>query len=109
METLFGKVAGDLAALVSEKWYAGMGLIGLLIFMWVLVIGTPHDDVLIGLIAGVMIGFGFGEAETRTFRQIVGSDFKITGPARKITVVSVLLYISGTACLIAAIWRAMTL
>lgn len=73
METVVGKVLGDLAHLVQEKWYSGMGLIGLVIVMWTALIGTPHDDILIGSFGAIMMLLGFGEAETRKTREGYGS------------------------------------
>ena len=108
METFLGKMLGDMANLVGQKWYAGMGFSGLVILVWVLLKGTPHDDFLVGAIGAAMMGFGFGEAEMRTFRQLVDPHlrFKITGPARKVSVAGVLLYLLGIASAAAAMLRA---
>lgn len=105
METIVGKVLGDLAALVSTKWYAGMGLVGLIVVMWVMLAGTPQDDVLVGAIGFAMMGFGFGEAESRTFREIIGATYKITEPRRSFGLPAVALYLIGALGLIAAIGR----
>lgn len=105
METIVGKILGDLAALVSTKWYAGMGLVGLIVVMWVMLVGTPQDDLLIGAIGCAMMGFGFAEAETRTFREIIGPTYKITEPRRAYSGPSIALYALGALGLIAAVLR----
>ena len=108
METLFGKVVEDLARLAAQKWYVGMGFAGLFVVVWVLLKGTPHDDVLVAAVGTAMMGFGFAEAETRTFRTtlIPHMRAKITGPARRITVAGVALYALGSAGALTAVLRA---
>lgn len=108
METLLGKALNDMASLVADKWYAGTGLVGLIIFMWVLLKGTPHDDILVGAIAIIMFGFGFAEVESRTFRQSIDRyrRFTITAPARKFTFSSIILYLMGFAGIAVAAIRA---
>ena len=107
METVFGKVLSDLTRLATKKWYSAMGMTGLLVIMWVMLFGTPHDDVLIGLIGAAMMCIGFGEAETRTFRHSISVDgqVKLTTPVRQATFVGVLLYLLGLTAIGAAIWR----
>lgn len=111
METLIGKGLNDLANLVSEKWYAGMGLVGLIILMWVVLKGTPHDDILIGAIAMTMIGIGFAEAETRTFREHIGPNlrYKITQPTRMLTGPGFCLYCLGVGAIMTVIGRSIWL
>lgn len=108
METLAGKALNDLANLVAEKWYSGMGLVGLIIVMWTLLAGTPHDDILVGAIGAAMFAFGFAEAETRTYREHVGPymRWKITEPVRRLTGPGIILYTTGVIAAIAAIGRA---
>lgn len=107
METFIGKVLGDLASLVSKSWFAGMGLVGLVIIMWALLFGTAHDDLMVGAIGAAMMGFGFGEAETRTFRETHGPGIKITMPARKFSLPGAALYLLGIAGAITALVRAL--
>lgn len=106
METVIGKVLNDVAGLAQQKWYMLMGLFGLIVFFWVLVMGTPHDDVLVGAIGVAMMGLGFGEAESRTFRQRVGQRYTITSPVRQFTLPVLILYLVGLVGLGAAVWRA---
>ncbi len=111
METLAGKALNDLANLASEKWYAGLGAVGLITLLWTLLKGTPHDDLMVGGIALSMIGLGFGEAETRTFRETIDryQRFKITSPARKWTLIGICLYLIGLAGIAIAASRAASL
>ncbi len=106
METVIGKVLNDVAGLAQQKWYMLMGLFGLIVFFWVLVMGTPHDDVLVGAIAIAMMGFGFGEAESRTFRKSIAPDVVLTTPVRQFTWPGLFLYLMGAAGFGFAIWRA---
>lgn len=101
METVIGKALADLAALAETKWYAAMGLVGLMMFMWVCVAGTPHDDVLIGAIAAAMMFLGFADGETRTKKERIDtrSGYKITIPTRRITVPGVILLTLGAVSL----------
>jgi len=109
MESIVGKVLGDLATLVTEKWFAAMGLIGLVTLMWVMLAGTPQDDILVGAIAVFMIGVGFGEAECRTFQEMITPTYKITKPVRRMnTPGRVLYFIALIGAMVAAI-RAITL
>jgi hypothetical protein len=107
METLAGKALNDIANLVSEKWYSGMGLIGLIVVMWVMLAGTPHDDILIGAIGTTMIGFGFGEAEIRTFQKQIDPSgrWEITTPIRRMTKPGICLYALGVTAAITTIGR----
>lgn len=107
METLAGKALNDLANLVSEKWYSGMGLVGLIVLMWTMLAGTPHDDILIGAIGAAMMGLGFAEAETRTFREIIDPHmrWKVTQPTRKLTGPAIALYALGIVATLTAIGR----
>ena len=109
METLAGKALSDLALLVSEKWYAAMGLVGLIILMWVLVKGTPNDAILVGTIAVAMIGIGFGEGESRTFRQAFVPGYQITEKVRRMNGVSIALYCVGGIGALTAIGRSIYL
>lgn len=106
METVIGKAAGDLASVAMRKWFVAMGLAGMIVLVWVLTKGTPHDDVLVGAIGVAMMGFGFGEAECRTFREAVGPSFKITTPVWRLTVAGAIMHMLGLAGLITAILRA---
>jgi hypothetical protein len=105
METLFGKALGDLATLAKEKWYTAMGMLGLFIFAWVLLFGTPHDDVLVGAIAVAMIGFGFGEAETRVIQRSVGNGVTLKRNVRLISVPGLVLYALGIAAVVVGVTR----
>jgi len=111
METIAGKALNDVANLVSEKWYSGMGLIGLIIVMWTLLAGTPQDDILVGAIGVAMLGFGFAEAETRTFQIHVDQHmkWKLTQPTRKLTGPGLCLYLLGAIAALIAIGRAIFL
>jgi len=83
-----------------------MGAVGLFILTWTMLVGTPHDDLLIASIGVAMMGFGFAEAETRTFQKKIGPGFTITSPARRITLAGILLYLVGMAGALAAVLRA---
>ncbi|WP_323783109.1 hypothetical protein [Leisingera sp.] len=111
METLAGKALNDLTNLVSEKWYVGLGTVGLITLLWVMLKGTPHDDLLIAYTAVAMIGLGFGEAETRTFQEHVDpyGRYKLTGPARRWTFIGICLYLAGLGGLGLAALRATNL
>lgn len=111
METLIGKALSDLTTLVADKWYAGVGSVGLVVCPYVMLKGTPHDDILIGSIGTAMAGFGFAEAETRTNRQFVDPHlrFKIDAPARRMTVAGVALYAIGVGGVIMALRQAQVL
>ncbi|MEM1429084.1 MAG: hypothetical protein AAGG09_06480 [Pseudomonadota bacterium] len=110
METMMGRALGDLARLASEKWYALMALLGFCILAWVMVVGTPHDDLLIALIAGCMAAFGSAEGETRTFRDRLRGGFgqvlKTRTPVRSLTPLGAFLYALAAVLGIWAIGRA---
>ncbi|MGR3464261.1 hypothetical protein [Limimaricola sp.] len=105
METILGKGLNDLANLVSEKWYAGMGLTGLMILLGLLLFDTPHDTIIVGAIAVSLIGIGFGEGECRTFQKIVDGDYIYTRPVRRMNGPGFTLYLLGTIGLIVAVAR----
>ena len=109
MTAPFANTIDRLAAVVAEKWYAALGAAGLVAGVWTMLIGSPHDDLLIGSIAATMIGIGFGEAETHTFRQRVYSFGVVEIPYRKLTPAGVLLYFSGCAGLVFAVLRGLHL
>jgi len=110
METLFGKFLADIANLAGEKWYSAMGLIGLLVFAYVLLFGTAQDDILVAAISMAMMGVGFGEAETRSLRQEftkhLGRSLVATTKVRQQNPRSVILFIFGATAVCAAIARA---
>ncbi len=113
METLFGKALGDLANLVKEKWYAGMGFIGLLLFAYVLMFGVAQDDILVGAISLAMMGFGFGEAELRSFQKAIhnhmGHLIETTKPLRRFNAPATCLFTVGGLAAATAIGRAIYL
>ena len=58
METPLGKGVDGLAGIVAEKWFAAMGLVGLLLFVTTFVVAVPGDPVVarcIGLMMGVRV------------------------------------------------------
>jgi hypothetical protein len=101
MTAPFANTIDRLAAVVAEKWYAALGAAGLVAGVWTMLIGSPHDDLLIGI--------GFGEAETHTFRQRVYSFGVVEIPYRKLTPAGVILYFSGCAGLVFAVLRGLHL
>lgn len=109
METLLGKALGDLASIFSQRWYAGMGFGGLIIVVLVLLVGTPHDDLLVGAIGVAMFGFGCAEAETRSFQKRVLPGMIGTRPVRSLNAVGIALYLLGTGGLGVALGRGWTL
>ena len=111
METILGKGLNDLANLVSEKWYAGMGLIGLMILLGLLLFGTPYDPLIVGSIAVAMMGIGFGEGECRTFQKTVDEfgRWEITRPVRRMNGPGLILYLVGASGLFVAASRAWVL
>ncbi|MGR3813426.1 MAG: hypothetical protein ACU0AU_04990 [Cognatishimia activa] len=92
MEQFLGKGVEGLANVVANKWYAAMGFIGLLLFAASLVFEMPTEQTIVTCVALIMFGYGFGQAECRTFKQHIGHGFKLTGPAWRLTVSGFLLF-----------------
>ncbi|MCD9147796.1 hypothetical protein [Pseudophaeobacter flagellatus] len=109
MNAPFANTIDRLAAVVAEKWYAALGAAGLVAGVWTMLIGSPHDDLLIGSISAAMIGIGFGEAETHTFRQRIYSFGVVEIPFRKFTFAGVILYFSGCCGVVFAALRGLQL
>lgn len=105
METFLGKVLGDLAQLTQAKWYMLMGLLGVLIVPWTLLIGTPHDDILVGALGAMFMFYGFAESEIRTFQKRYGLGVEFTRPVRRLTVPAVFLIMFGLIATGVLIWR----
>jgi len=96
-----GTGVGAVAALAAQKWYGVMGLFGLVIFWITWFVATPYDPVVPRCLALMMMGWGFGQAECRTYRQGISGGFKITEPAWKWSVSGFLLFATSIG---AAIW-----
>jgi len=109
MTAPFANTIDRLAAVVAEKWYAALGAAGLIVGVWTMLIGCPHDDLLIGSIAAAMVGIGFGEAETNTFRQRIYRFGVVEVPCRKLTPAGAILYCAGCAGLVFAVLRGLHL
>ncbi|WOF74165.1 hypothetical protein QMT40_001812 [Parvibaculaceae bacterium PLY_AMNH_Bact1] len=110
METLFGKALGDLASLLKESWFTGMGFVGLFLVAYVLLFGAAQDDFLVAAIAAAMMGIGFGEAETRSLRQELnrhdGVRFVATTKVRHLNNRSIALFAFGAVAACSAAGRA---
>lgn len=105
----FASSIDGLAQVIADKWYAALGAAGLITGMWVMILGTPHDDLLIACIAAAMVGIGFGEAETRTFRQRIHRLGLIEVPERQFTHAGAVLYLVGVSSVILAAARGLQL
>lgn len=101
MEPSLGGGASAIADLAARKWYAVMGIVGLVLFAVSWVVQIPTDPVIPRCIALMMMGWGFGQAECRTYSQHISGQFKITTPAWKWSVSGVLLFAISIG---AAIW-----
>lgn len=92
METPSSKGLDGLANVVANKWFAVMGFVGMMLFVATLVVDLPFDRYAAGCIGLIMMGYGFGQTECRTFRTQIGHGYKITGPAWRMTVSGFLLF-----------------
>jgi len=98
METpLSGGISG-VAEIAARKWFAAMGLVGLLLFATTFIIQIPADIVVTRCVALIMLGWGFGQAECRTFRKDLSTlkPYIVTNPHWRLTVSGALLF--ATAC-----------
>lgn len=102
MDSMAGKVDG-LAGLVQEKWLAAMGLLGMILFTVSFAVPLPGDIVVARCVALIMMGYGFGQTECRTFRHRLGPGFILTGPFWRPTVTGTLMFALAAG---AAIWLA---
>lgn len=92
MESPLSGAANGLAAAAVQKWFAAMGLVGLIVFATSLLIEVPGDVITVRCIALIMMGWGFGQAECRTFQQRFSGAYKITAPAWRLTVSGAILF-----------------
>ena len=92
MDSPLSKGVDGLANIVVQKWFAGMGLVGLLLFVTALVIETPTDPVIVRCVGLMMMGWGFGQTECRTFQEIIDVPYKVIRPAWKWSVTGVLMF-----------------
>lgn len=92
MDTLLGKGLESLANIVINKWFAAMGLVGLLLFAASLLFTLPTDPIVVGCIGLIMMGYGFGQAECRTFVQGIRGQYKTIEPHWQLTVSGALLF-----------------
>ncbi len=93
METPLGNAASGIAGALNEKWFTVMGLVGLLLYATTLVMEIPADVTMTRCIALMMFGWGFGQAECRTFRKHVGHGFVLTKPAWRLTVTGAIMFV----------------
>lgn len=95
METPLSGAASGIAEVVSHKWFAAMGLIGLLLFATTFVIELPADPAITRCIALMMFGWGFGQTECRTTNMgtTLNGQYLITGPGWRWTVSGILLFL----------------
>ncbi|CUH66841.1 hypothetical protein TG4357_02672 [Thalassovita gelatinovora] len=100
MDTQIGKGLDGLANVVAKKWYAAMGLLGMILFVSALVVDIPTDRIAVICVGLIMMGFGFGNTECRTFRTGIGHGFTITGPAWKWTFTGAMMFLIGTGAAI---------
>jgi len=107
METPLSNGLNGLAGLVEKKWIAAMGMIGMLLFVTTLVIVLPGDTYRTQCIALIMFGWGFGQTEARTFREIVGGNYKITAPLWRLTPTSTALFAIAAGATFALVWDTM--
>ncbi len=100
MDPFAGNSLQGIAQLVIEKWYAAMGLIGLLLFAAAMVVDVPVDRPIVICVSLIMFGFGFGQTECRTFKEAMGPRFIIVRPVWRWTVLGILLFAIGTGAAI---------
>ena len=65
MKTLIGSARSGLTVFFERGVYAAIGMVGLLLLIGLLLIGSPYDHGLVGAIAAALIGIGFGKSECR--------------------------------------------
>ncbi len=94
METPLSGAASGMAEVVTQKWFAAMGIIGLLLFVTTFVIEIPADVIITRCVALMMFGWGFGQTECRTLRKTISPDnrYLLTGPVWRLTVSGALLF-----------------
>jgi len=106
MDPFAGNGLQGIAQLVIEKWFAAMGLVGLLLFAAALVVDLPMDRSIVISIALIMFGYGFGHAECRRHRQEIVGRYTVTRPIWRWTVSGIMLFAIATG---AAVMLAITL
>jgi hypothetical protein len=97
MESPLDNALNGVAQAISNKWYAVMGLFGLVIVAATLLTPIPTDPRIAMSIGLIMIGFGFGHTECKTFQKTITGRHVITAPAWKWTTMGAVLYIIGTS------------
>ncbi|KHQ50361.1 hypothetical protein [Mameliella alba] len=93
MENPFGGGLAGFANIVMNKWYAAVGLAGMILFLTSLLFPIPTDPVVAGCIGLMMMGWGFGQTDCRTSREKIRHGYKITGPAWRLTVSGALMFV----------------
>lgn len=109
MEPSIASSLSGLAEIAAKKWFALMGLFGLILFFTALVAPLPTDRITVICIALIMMGVGFGHADCRTFQQHVGRGYILTGPVFKATPTGIALYLLASAGAIGLAVRLFTL
>jgi hypothetical protein len=96
MESPLDNALNGVAQAISNKWYAVMGLFGLVIVAATLLTPIPTDPRLAMSIGLIMIGFGFGHTECKTEKVTVYvGRGQVTAPAWKWTTMGALLHMLG--------------
>ncbi|ATG47615.1 hypothetical protein CEW89_08525 [Celeribacter ethanolicus] len=93
MDNSFGQGLNGLATVVSQKWFAAMGLAGMILFLTTLVIPIPSDPVVAGCVGLMMMGWGFGQTECRTFRNDFIPRYRLIIPAWRLTVTGAIMFV----------------
>ena len=96
MESQFGSALNGVAGVIEKKWFAAMGLVGLIAFVTSLFVDLPTDRTITTCITLIMMGWGFGQTECRTFRENIWQHptgrYKITSPSWRLTVTGAIMF-----------------
>jgi hypothetical protein len=93
MDNQIGRGLEGLAQIAAEKWFAAMGLVGLVLFFTALVFDLPTDRTSVICISLILIGFGFGQAECRNSQDRIWGQFKVTYPIWTLTFTGCLMFL----------------
>ena len=107
METQFPKALEGVANIVANKWYAAMGLVGLIAFVTSLFVELPTDRTATTCVSLMLMGWGFGQTECRTFRQRIRGYHKVTSPVWRLTVTGAMMLaiaVGAAAWLVYHLW-----
>lgn len=101
METLFSKALDGVANVVANKWYAVMGLVGLVLFATTLLVDLPTDQTVATCVSLMLMGWGFGQADCRKKVQRPVANFIVTNETWQLTVSGFIMFaIAGGAAIV---------